>query len=232
MAGSEISGGQPLYLPFYWTSTRKELLHWLQRQAPPLAEMYSGAVGLLYGHPPVHGRSHFICHAVREIRNTLPHVIVGTRASPLSYKSRLDEITSEWRKLGPVDTSPEVTSTTQRPVERVDIPGRLFTMIDDLVRDHIEARQRPEQIARNLFVGLAPENRDFIDQIRPIVLHWLDVTGWFEKRVHRSMSTDEDLLGEEFSTRFEQFETILGSLVRRFFSTTDEIDTILAKANS
>ena len=57
-----------------WTRNRRELLEWLGRNAPLLAELYEGAVSLLYG-SRIPGFSRFVSHAVRELRNRLPKVI-------------------------------------------------------------------------------------------------------------------------------------------------------------
>ena len=55
------------------SSDRLELLAWLRRNAPSLAELYEGAVLLLQNRPPAHVR--LIAHSVREIRNRLPDYV-------------------------------------------------------------------------------------------------------------------------------------------------------------
>lgn len=81
-----------------WTRNRRELLEWLGRNAPSLAELYEGAVSLLYG-SQIPGFSRFISHAVREVRNRLPGVISGTISTGrLDYKGRMDQIANAAKK--------------------------------------------------------------------------------------------------------------------------------------
>jgi hypothetical protein len=58
----------------HWTRNRRELAEWLGGISPSIAELYQGAVELLF-HRPVPGFSRFVSHAVREIRNRLPQEI-------------------------------------------------------------------------------------------------------------------------------------------------------------
>jgi hypothetical protein len=61
----------------HWPRKRRDLLEWLRKTSPSLAEIYEGAVVLLFDRQ-VPGFSRFVSHAVREIRNRLPGVISGT----------------------------------------------------------------------------------------------------------------------------------------------------------
>src|SRR5437899_126098 len=79
-----------------WIPVRLEIRAWLYRNAPSLAELYEGAVLLLYAHP-LPGRVRFISHAVREIRNRLPEATSGVKGLPrLDYTSRLDKLAKQW----------------------------------------------------------------------------------------------------------------------------------------
>lgn len=82
------------------SGNRRELLEWLGRNAPLLAELYKGAVSLLYG-SRIPGFSRFVSRAVREFRNRLPGVISGTTSTGrLDYKGRMDQIASVAKKAG------------------------------------------------------------------------------------------------------------------------------------
>ena len=83
-----------------------------------------------------------------------------------------------------------------------------------------------------LFEGVAPENEQFRDGLRPTVLQWLEITGWFVGRVHDSGLQDDAIDSREFQSQFERFEAILGALVRGFYTTQRELDDILEAANS
>jgi hypothetical protein len=189
-------------------------------------------VRLLYEDAPLPGRFHFVCHAVREIRNTLPHLIGGTKISTVQYVNKLDQIGRDWARYGlPMDRT-FLGADLSEPNSGINIPLDLFDQISGLISEHQAARRRPVDLATNMFLGLAPENSDFVDQMRPIVIHWINVTKWFQERVHVSLENSLTDIDSEFVNKFEQFERVLGGLVRGFFSTTDEIDEILRKANS
>lgn len=222
-------------LPSYWTPKRRELLEWLNDRAPSLAELYQGAVQLLYEDPPLPGRSRFIAHAVREIRNRLPDVIAGVRSKPLQYKNRLDVIAKEWKRSNlPLDEAVPITTAMadSELSEGISVPPRVFRKIASLVRDHIETRERPEEAARRLFTALAPENEDFIDQLRPIVIRWRNVTEWFVSYAHDSGRIDKEIIDDKFIKNFEFFENMLGSLIREFFAIREEVDEVLEEANA
>lgn len=89
-------GNAPDSVEGYWTRTRLDLRDWLQRNSPPLAELYGGAVELMCG-IPLPGRVRFISHAIREIRNRLPEVVSGIKTGGrLDYVNSLDEIGRVW----------------------------------------------------------------------------------------------------------------------------------------
>src|SRR6266511_1972358 len=97
---SDTSPSANALLASCWTPVRLEIRSWLSRNAPPLAELYEGAVRLLYVNL-LPGRVRFISHAVREIRNRLPGVISGEEGSQyLHYKNRLDDLAKLWHKKG------------------------------------------------------------------------------------------------------------------------------------
>ena len=220
----------------YWTPRRAELHAWMSRQALSLAELYEGAVRLIYDNP-LPGRVRFVSHAVREIRNRLPEIISGVRAGGgLQYKNRLDEIVKTWRDAGssPDGALTESYLSNESVPSSPDstLPRRLFLQIATLIKDHESARTKPEDAAFLLFEALAPENQQARDTLRPVVSQWLQVTKWFLKKAHDSGRPDSYYDEEEFRRQFELFESTLGSLVWSFFVTTDELDEILEDTNS
>ncbi len=223
--------------PDCWTPRRIELRGWLERNAPSLGELYEGAVALMFV-TPVPGRIRLIAHAVREMRNRLPDVISGAKSGgTLQYKNRLDDVTKVWLRSGlPADGSfPNTTlGLGVEPPEAPDIPieRRVFMEVSRLVKDHVAARQRPEDAAIRLFEAIAPENLPLRDSLRPVVRQWLSITDWFVGRVHDSGQTDTDCDEKEFRAKFELFEATLAALVRGFFSTVEELDEILEDTNS
>jgi len=219
----------------YWTKPRQELRAWFQRNAPSLGELYEGALKMVFG-PKFPGRTRFVAHAVREVRNRLPDVIAGTKSGgPVQYTNRLDHIVSEWRKAGfALDgTIPaSITAPQEMPAAGISIPPRLYLKIAALTKDHADGREKPIETAFRLFGAIAPENQDLRDTLRPVVRQWIDVTEWFVKRVHDSGVRDSDVDITEFLKGFELFEATLGALVRGFFKTVEGLDEILEDANS
>jgi len=218
-----------------WTGNRRELLEWLRRNASSLAELFEGAVSLLYG-SPVPGFSRFVSHAVREVRNRMPGVISGTSSSGrLDYKGRMDQIAAAWKTAGislegtGVRTeNPDSAAASVSP--QTALPRKLAQKIARLVADHEAAREKPMDAAIKLFEGVAPENEKFRDTLRPVVLQWLETCDWFMKRTHDSGAMDADVEVEELRKNFAIFETTLLTIVRglsTFFANTDELDECL-----
>jgi len=131
-----------------WTSNRNEIRSWLQRNAPSLAELYEGAVILLY-EQPLPGRTRYIAHAVREIRNRLPDVIGGpAKKQRLDYTSRIDEIAKLPEAQALISNhggkSPPATTT-------ITIDEKLAKKLIRLLQDHHTTRAKPLDAARRLF---------------------------------------------------------------------------------
>ncbi len=221
----------------YWTPARQELHAWLYRNAPSLAELYEGTVRLL-NDSILPGHVRFVSHAVREIRNRLPDVISGAKGDgQLQYKNRMDDLSKAWQKAGfSIDglllSSFLSDGTNISPSPDIQIPRDLFIKIATLIKDHETTRTKPEDTAIRLFEACAPENHQSRDTLRPVIIQWLEVTNWFEKRNHDSGRVDADCDSIELRRQFDLFESALGALVRSFFSTTDELDGILEDANS
>ena len=220
----------------FWTGPRRELRSWFERNAPSLGELYEGALKMLFmGNFP--GRTRFVAQAVREIGNRLPDVISGMKTDgTVQYAYQLDIISKDWQSAGFLldGTIPASLITDDKgiPSIHVPVPRILFERIAVLIRNHVAARERPEEKAFRLFEGIAPENEELRDTLRPIVRQWLDVTKWFQKKVHDSGAQDNNIDGKEYLRYFELFERTLGALVRGFFRTVEGLDEILEDANT
>ena len=229
----ESTEEEPLPNNDQWTRNRRELLEWLGKTSPSLAELYKGAVDLLFGRP-VAGFSRFVSHAVREIRNRLPGVVSGTGSSGrLDYTSRIDDLSAQWKKAHiSIEAKPSEDGRTPSTIEAsgVLLPRKVARKVEGLIADHDAARQRPQDAAIKLFEGVAPSNQRFRDRLRPVVLQWMQVCQWFMERTHESGYTDADIDLPEFKKNFELFESTLLAIVRgvsTFFDNTDELDAIL-----
>ena len=220
-----------------WTPERLELKAWLDRNAPSLAELYEGAVCLLFEHR-LAGYTRLIAHIVREIRNRLPFVISGSSSSGrLEYPDRLSEITEQWRKAN-LDVGSSFQSLGATPSSvgpsppAVAIPLDLFRLLEKLIADHEVTSEKAADAFARLLVGRKPENQKFIKTLQPVISQWLHVTGWFVSKAHDSGRVDAAIDNRELLKNFELFETTLFAIVRQFFATTAELDQILKEANS
>ena len=220
--------------PSCWTEVRGEILAWLKRNAPSLAELYEGAVLILYQHS-LPGRTRFIGHAVREIRNRLPDAFSGpTRPERLDYAKRIGAISTAWSNAGlhetaiPTDAefrSPPGTGDSPSPI---GITADVHRLINDLIIDHQNVPETRAEAAERFFEACAPENKDLGETMRPVIRNWMAVTEWFMERTHDSGDTDNASDPQEFLRKFELFESILRSLIGAFFASLDELDLILA----
>lgn len=222
----------------HWSNNRLELLAWFRRNASSLGELYQAAVTML-GESSLPGRSRFIAHAVREIRNRLPEVLSGAKSKPgFQWKQRLDELSKVWTKAGfSIDGSLPMTATLERqasalPPPDVSMPRHLFLQIAETLHDHSLAREKPREAATRLFEVCAPENKQAKETLGPIVVQWLEITEWFVRRAHDSGQCDNEHDWKEFASRFILFETTLIALRGQFFSTIQGLDEILDDANA
>lgn len=75
------------------------------------------------------------------------------------------------------------------------------------------------------------QNRETSEEIlRPIVLHWIEVTEWFRKKVHigeKTSSIDIDKIKQKFI----EFERMLYALQGNIYSGMDDLDEILEETN-
>jgi hypothetical protein len=217
-----------------WTPERLALKAWLSRHAPSLAELYEGAVCLLFERR-LAGYTRFVGHAVREIGNRLPDVISEVSTFQLQYKSRLDSILQKWKKAGLTTdgTFPAVTMASDSARSKdaqIALPLGLARSIATLIGDHEAARERPRERARRLFAGIRPEIQ--IDAVRPALTQWLEVTDWFMAITHDSHRVDGVINDAQLQAKFALFETALLAIAQPFFTTTDALDEILEEANS
>ncbi len=219
-----------------WNASRLEILGWLKRNAPSLAELYEGAV-LLICHKSLPGWTRYLCHGIREIGNELPDRITGTTSGmQLQLTNRFDEILNEWRRANlPLDgTTPgvQVTAGASLPSpSNIELPRRIYDLMAEVVRDHEESRQRRRQATTRMFETLIPEERNR-DAFGPVIRQWRDVVHWFVGHAHDGEWQDSDLDEGELQRHFELFELTLASIVRQFFTTSKDIDDILENAKS
>lgn len=213
------------------SSTQIELARWLRSHSPSLTELYEGAVRALDERSSGHVR--FAAHAVREIANSLPEAISGVkRTGRLDYPTRLDQVRAIWIEAGILKAELTPDSLPSLDVTTITLSMESAKPILDLLREHHEARARPIEAARRMFVAAVPENATFDEALQPIMQQWLKVTKWFMKHAHDNGRCDADVPLNEFMRKFELFESTLMAISRQFYSNVGELDEILEDANS
>lgn len=222
----------------YWTPLRRENAEWLRSNAPPLAEMYEGALKILFA-PGFPGKLRFVAHAMREIVNRLPDALGAAKGSHVDYAGRCNGIEMDWVKHGlPTDgTVPGALSDgAVSQSADVSIPRSVYLKVAALVKTH-SRRCKNKERAGQFLDTIDPDGRD---QSRKAILarDWTGLGSWAVGRAHlrseglnNKASTSEEM-EHELLQEFERLEAGMGAFFREFFSTTDEIDKILEDANS
>jgi len=222
----------------YWTPLRRENAEWLRSNAPPLAEVYEGALKILFA-PDFPGKLRFVAHAMREIVNRLPDALGAAKGSHVDYAGSCNRIETDWVKHGlPTDgTVPgAVSDGAVSQSGDVSVPRSVYLEVAALVMVHSQRGQNKERAGQFLDT-IDPDGRD---QHRKAILarDWTGIGRWTVKRAHlpseglnNKASTSEEM-EDELLHEFERLEAAMGAFFREFFSTTDEIDKILEDANS
>ncbi|MGE5658869.1 MAG: hypothetical protein ACM37W_19910 [Actinomycetota bacterium] len=232
------SVNSPSASPEYWTTVRQSIYSWLSEKAPSLAQLYKGAVFLIF-EKPIPGRLRFVAHAVREIRNRLPDYFGVQNGETVKYKKELDQLSETWRMSGfSIDGFPSdsnINAETSQPSLSPDIPipRQLFREFQQLLEKHHAVPIKNTEKALNFFKSCVPANEPLPNTLIPIAKHWWEITEWFMEKTHENCQTDvaerDDL---DLCYKFELFESFLETIVKSFYNTTDILDEILKNANS
>ena len=201
---------------------RRQLLAWFDARAPSLAGPYAGAVRMIED-VSFPGRLHFIGHAIRDILNRLPDVLdPQLRQRRVEYANECDEISKHWRSLGPFDKATP-------PPDTVTIGFSTAKAIDSLISQHRHSRERPPK-AELLLRHLMRNEPSKGDVNRRLVEALIRTQKWFVGHTHLD-AKPRDFVEEELQAKFRGLESMLFSLVGDFFTTIEELDGVLDKAN-
>ena len=77
----------------WWTADREKAQRWIFQFSPEHANLYRGAVQILYG-AELPGKLQFVAHAVREIRNGLPRAIEPSDHERFDSKEGIERVGS------------------------------------------------------------------------------------------------------------------------------------------
>jgi hypothetical protein len=235
-ASMDVSAGSPgsTLLPVapmspsapYWTKAREETRAWLRRiGAPSLAELYETSVAMIETACPAYIR--FVSHAVREIANGLPRVLVAQyEGGNLDYATKLAEIRNEW-------------ATAQQPIEPavalagdVPIPARVVALWRGLLDDDRLVTGRVRRSATGLFLAVEVRRtgRQLTEgDVEAAVAEWLRLVRWFVKNAH---DNQRPIDASDLKQNFSAFERTLSAFFQEYFPARGPLDEILAKTNS
>lgn len=213
-----------------WSSDRVELLRWLYRVASHLAPLYESAVVIVHDEAFA-ARTHLVAHCVRELRNRLPDAIAGElRGGNADYRQLAAVIKERWSEDGLPDdgTMPVTASGTPGDAgPRHEVSADLLQSVSSLIVAHDRASGANEASARRLFEALGTT------QVPAHLLReWKDGLQWGHRFAH---ARNKPLKADDVSgllDRFVAFERTLLAIARRSFENMDELDELLASANS
>jgi hypothetical protein len=208
-------------------ANREQLSARLQEIAPPLAEVYRGALQLL-AQAQMPGRAYFLAHAAREIANGLPEWITG--AVSRKESRQLNRLTEAWQERFPHAPYREEKHEAVPPTADVPIPRNLFEQASEFFGTRHE-RAASRDAFQRLLQWLGPGNRYLLGDLSRLEKEWMDLRSWFEgtNKVPRSGGArppDE----REAIEHFERFEWWLGALLQGFFGGQRELEQILEDA--
>jgi hypothetical protein len=179
----------------------------------------------------VAGFTRFVAHGVRDIRNRLPDVVAGREGGHFQWKNRLDQLEKVWLDGGLPLEGPAPTTPEAPKAEGTAVPPRVFREVQLTLREHSEARERPQQTAIRLWEGLGSAAEDK-SAIIPVINEWLEVTDWFVAHAHDRGQVDANYIRRDYDENFGRFERILGALVSGFYPVVEGLDEILGEANN
>lgn len=210
------------------TPIRKDLLDWLERNAPALREPYEAGLRLL-ALPGFPARVHLIAHLVRDIANRLPDIIEGTTSKRVDYENMLNSIEPLWRRH--FHPRPDYSKAARPSTEASGaLPSQLFKKLDKLVRVHEERRNRPGPEER-LFRSEVLSEAETPDLLHPMEKQFEEIRDWFMQRTHLQNDVGAAVSEKELLHKFESFERVLFALKGQFFTTLRELDAVLQDAN-
>ncbi len=183
---------------------------WMERSAPPLAPVYLGAAHMVTNEN-FPGAVHFISHAMREIGNQLPPILVDSiDSSRLEYQPLVKTIRESWDEWQNGES--ESKSEVQRFLDSV------LALLKEDAQVRSTIREKAIQMFQELGEGPPAANS---------VEHWLAATKDHHKLAHlRPGQLPDDAL-EQCVASFHLLEKILVVLSQPFYASVQELDEIL-----
>jgi hypothetical protein len=216
----------------WWNEPRQAIHQWLQKDSPPLAELYRGANELLSTRRTP-GWTRFVAHAMREMVNRLPAAICGEEMSKgrLEYPQRIEALAVLWEapvaSPGLLEAEIDLGGTEVKVLDR-----SVWEEIDRLVRDHRDASTHNRERALRMLQALVPESPPGARQLAWTAGKWVSVGGWAHGQAHDQTRRDDERDAGEIIGQFKMLEGILFSVTRPFFQNKGDLDALLEDTNT
>lgn len=223
---------------FIWTNDRKTTHRWLQEEFPSLAELYEGALKLMF-EIQIPGGVMNIAHNMREIYTGLLNLKLGQSRKTqyeTSVKNLVENFQSEGFRLGASLSQIGMDSQANLPSSSPDIislPYTIYRAVEEVIKNYEDGKDNSiKERTRKLCAVYFPENTQLGGLFNPQVELFKKMYDWIIKTAHRSGKSDIEYDKDELSYWFDIFETFLNTLAQNFYKTTDKLDEILEEANS
>jgi hypothetical protein len=211
-----------------WTSEREKIYSWIEHELGllPFAEVYKGAV--LNFHQKTPGHINFICHACRDIMNsmakTYKNIQEGTPT--LNYKKCVQPIVEIWdHKWDPKISNPDVTVP-----EKIEVKYDICTAIQILVNEHLKASRRDEDKASLFFQAFFDyKSRDHIPKMH--LKEWREAKRWFTAKTHLGDRAYESKDLIDLEKHFFYLEKMLLTAAIEIEKRLKEVNEILEDTN-
>lgn len=212
----------------WWTPERIRLHGWLLERASHLAPVYRGALQMAVDES-FPGRVHFVAHAIREIRNRLPHAIAGVEKRGPTYETLATKLRAEWKEAGfPSDGSLPLGARSEPSVSGPghEVSVGLIRAVGDLVGANARASGNSKRQARRLL-------REIWGTEPPpyVVDRWFHRDDWITQYMHVDDKPHVQEAEMEVAEAFKEFETALIAISNRSYENLEALDELLASAN-
>lgn len=212
----------------WWTPERAKLHRWLRERAAHLAPIYLAALRMAMDES-FPGRVHFVAHAIREIRNRLPHAVAGVEKRGPSYQVLTTKLRTKWEDEGlPSDGSLPLAEGLEPSVSGpgYEVSLGLLRAVADLVLANTRSSGNNRRQARRLFETIWGEPSPAY-----VINRWFHKESWVNKYMHVDDKPHVPEADTEVVDVFESFEAVLISISSRSYESLEALDEILASAN-
>ncbi|QPM69080.1 hypothetical protein [Atribacter laminatus] len=223
----------------FWNTNRINLNSWFDRNAPHLGELYKAALIIFYNED-FPGRIVFISHAVREILNRMPTIIIGPKKNNkrFEYKDRLKHLLKMWENSGfSINTIRQESLVDESELshsDNINIPIELFREISMLLSDFLKINVTQLDLIQKLFETIFSNYKNNNKFLYPLVKLWKEIhDNYFMKYAHLE-NNPKQFNEKELKDNFTIFENLLFSLtfVNKFFEKLEDLDEILEDTNT